>query len=126
MVYLFFGAVLALWAGFDAFRRGRGWHAAVPALYVLILFPVALPWYLSRRPLFVGEMRVGGRLWAFVRYFGLLWTPSVFILYLQSASYIPITGAVSAFFVWLIGMLAALLIGSFAKTAEVEHGELIR
>lgn len=59
---------LSIWLYQDAQAR----QMQSPVAWVLLLWlsgPIALAWYWSRRPLFVGEYRVGGSAWIILRAF---------------------------------------------------------
>ena len=73
MWYLLLNMCFALWIFTDARRRKMDfaelWGAAS-----LVLMVVVVPFYISRRPLKRGEVREGGAVWCFSKWFALLWT----------------------------------------------------
>jgi len=140
MWYLILSAVFALWVLVDA--RGRmnnvlGWPIAT-----FLLGPLMLPVYVAKRNLKGGEVREGGTAWNIMKNFALFWTVFMVVVGIQgiigvsdiaqqSTTSAEQTGvAIGAtlglgmiFFLWLLVIIAALVLGLFLKKSTmVEKG----
>jgi len=132
---------LAIWVFIDARKR----HAAPEwawALGTAVLAIVICPIYLAKRPLRAGELREGGRAWNVLKYFALLWTAFMGVVFavglIGSAGNTPASGpervgyvigttlgAGVIVIVWFVVTVAALVLGLFLKQSSViEQGGL--
>ena len=131
--------LIAAWVARDARRRGARW--VLWTLAALLLWVIALPLWLGRRPLLAGERREGGAAWNLLKNFALTWT--VFML-LISFAFLRAAGGQMAgvqsdaeavgtvlgaglglgmsFASWFFPMLTAVLVGFFLKKSTVEEG----
>lgn len=71
MWYWILAAIATVYVFWDARRRGNNaWGWSIPTI---ILWPIMVPVYRSRRFLLEGEQRVGGTTWALLKSFVVLW-----------------------------------------------------
>ena len=136
MWYFITYALLAVWVFFDATKRKN--HIIGWPLVTIILGPIALPVYLSKRHLKEGEIREGGTAWNVLKNFVLFWTltlavfafadfVSVANFTLQSTNGAAQVGAAIGGvlglgfigFIWFIVSIAALVLGLILKKSSI-------
>ena len=124
MWYLILFGMFAAWVLFDGLSRKYGGAAVGWAFGTLFLGPLLVPVYLAKRPLKIGEFRIGGLGWNLLRYFAIVWT--VYVI----AGVIVVRAAVGSFpgmgfwaKVWFAPTFGAVLLGFLLKKKTVvENG----
>jgi hypothetical protein len=139
-LYLYLSIAVTLFVVWDAARRGAA--RARWAIAAALAWPVALPIWLTIRPLRSGELRRGGRASNLLRHFALAWsilwgahlavTAGIGIVVATSEqdrsgrdSGLSMVVLISLIFavIWLIPALGALLLGWLLRRPDaVEHG----
>lgn len=134
--YLLVFGVLALYLIFDGIRRKLGVVTVAWAIGALVLGPVILPIYFTKRPLKTGETREGGLAWNILKNFALFWT--VFMVVVAISSIVS-AGSVSTnsdaeaagaaigitlvllieAVVWFFPMVGAIVLGFFLKKSSI-------
>ncbi len=74
MWYVALYGMFALWVLLDGLARRIGASVAAWTVGTLLLGPIVLPVYLTKRPLKKGEVREGGTAWNVLKNFAILWT----------------------------------------------------
>jgi hypothetical protein len=74
MWYLVLFGPCVLWVLEDGLHRKMGGAAFLWAMRTLFLGPIALPVYMTKRPLKEDEVREGGTAWNVLKGFAILWT----------------------------------------------------
>jgi hypothetical protein len=134
--YFILYVLAAIWLFRDAKKRltnGTPW-AACTVLFGLIVVPV----WLAKRPLKEGEVREGGTAWNVLKNFALMWTATVFIVFIAgmaSAAKIAETakndyekagagigmalGGFAIFMLWFVVVVSAVVFGFFLKKSSI-------
>jgi hypothetical protein len=135
MSYLIY-ALFGIWVFFDAKKRGES--PITSALKTAVFGPIALPFYIAKRPLLAGEVREGGTGWNVMKNFALSWTvfmvvASIVAVFSVSAKMDPnFSDATKAGYgagmviglglyaaIWFFPMVGSLLLGAFLKKSSV-------